>query len=318
MDLDLRKLRYFVAVAEHRRFGRAAQELFVTQPVLSRQIRAFERELGFPLFTRTTRSVELTAAGRALYEEAERIGTAVDTALRRVQEAARGERRLVVAFSPGLHVSDAIRAFTARHPDVRIDVLPLRWWEQDAPLRDGRAHVGYLRHPFDDTGLHTVPIGRETKVACLPVTHPLARRPSLTTADLDGEAVLDARSRRTSSLDEKFELIAAGQGIALVPRSIAGSYSRPDLVYLPVTDHPPVRTCLAVPERGQEAGPVRDFLDLAVTTLRSAPAAADQSSPAQSSPAQPSPAQPRTARSWLPTTFSSRSAECEGVPGSAV
>ncbi|MFI9273130.1 LysR family transcriptional regulator [Kitasatospora sp. NPDC052896] len=267
MDLDLRKLRYFTAVAEHRQFGRAAQELFITQPVLSRQIRALEQELGCALFTRTTRSVELTRAGQQLYEEARRISTVVGTAVRRVQEAARGEQRLVVAFSPGLHVSEAIRAFTARHPDVAIDVLPLRWWEQDAPLRDGRAHVGYLRRPFDDTGLRTVPIGRETKVACLPVTHPLADRRDLTSADLDGEPILDARTRRTSSLDEKFELIASGQGIALVPLSIAGSYSRPDLRYLPVTDSPPVETCLAVPE-GDCTDPVPEFLTVATAALR--------------------------------------------------
>ncbi|MFB7666019.1 LysR family transcriptional regulator [Kitasatospora sp. NPDC056138] len=273
MDLDLRKLRYFVAVAEHRQFGRAAQALFIAQPVLSRQIRAFERELGCPLFTRTTRSVELTPAGLQLYDEARRITTVVETALRRVHEAGRGEQRLVVAFSPGLHVSDAIRAFTARHPEVGIDVFPLRWWEQDAPLRDGRAHVGYLRRPFDDAGLRTVPIGHETKVACLPVTHPLAGRHALTSADLDGEPVLDARTRRTSSLEEKFELIASGQGIALVPLSVAASYSRPDLVHLPVTDAPPVGTCLAVPENGC-AGPVPDFLDIATATLRGHPGGA--------------------------------------------
>ncbi|MFB6436553.1 LysR family transcriptional regulator [Streptomyces sp. NPDC056411] len=267
MDLDLRKLRYFVAVAEHRQFGRAAQALFIAQPVLSRQIRAFEQELGCLLFTRTTRSVELTSAGRQLYDEARRISTVVDTALRRVHEAERGEQRLVVAFSPGLHVSDAIRAFTASHPQVTIDVFPLRWWEQDAPLRDGRAHVGYLRHPFDDAGLHTVPIGHETKVACLPVTHPLAGSDSLTSADLDGEPILDVRTRRTSSLEEKFELIASGQGIALVPRGVAGSYSRPDLCYLPVTDSLPVETCLAVPESNC-AGPALDFLDIATATLR--------------------------------------------------
>ncbi|MGX1976370.1 LysR family transcriptional regulator [Streptomyces kronopolitis] len=267
MDLDLRKLRYFVAVAEHRHFGRAAQELFLAQPVLSRQIRAFEQELGSQLFTRTTRSVELTPAGRQLYEEARRITTVVDAALRRVQEAERGEQRLVVAFSPGLHVSDAIRTFTASHPKVEIDVFPLRWWEQDAPLRDGRAHVGYLRRPFDDAGLHTVPIGHETKVACLPVTHPLAGRRTLTSADLDGEPILDVRTRRTSSLEEKFELIASGQGIALVPVSVAGSYSRSDLVYLPVTDAPPVETCLAAPE-SSTAGPVRDFLAIATAVLR--------------------------------------------------
>ncbi|MER0478660.1 LysR family transcriptional regulator [Streptomyces sp. Edi2] len=267
MDLDLRKLRYFVAVAEHRQFGRAAQALFIAQPVLSRQIRAFEQELGCLLFTRTTRSVELTAAGRQLYDEARRISTVVEAALRRVHEAERGAQRLVVAFSPGLRVSEAIRAFTASHPNVEIDVFPLRWWEQDAPLRDGRAHVGYLRRPFDDAGLRTVPIGHETKVACLPVTHRLAGRRTLTSAALDGEPVLDVRTRRTSSLEEKFELIASGQGLALVPLSVAASYSRPDLVYLPVTDAPPVETCLAVPEDNC-AGPVPDFLNIATATLR--------------------------------------------------
>src|SRR6185369_15568451 len=72
------------------------------------------------------------------------------------------------------------------HPSVEIALLPLKWWEQDAPLRDGRADVGYLRRPFDDTGLRTIAVGGETKVACLPVTHPLARRRALTMADLDG------------------------------------------------------------------------------------------------------------------------------------
>ncbi|OKI02690.1 transcriptional regulator [Streptomyces sp. CB02923] len=269
MDLDLRKLRYFVAVADHRHFGRAAQALFIAQPVLSRQIRAFEQELGCRLLTRTTRSVELTPAGRQLYDEARSITTVVTTALRRVHEAERGEQRLVVAFSPGLHVSEAIRAFTAAHPETRIDVFPLRWWEQDAPLRDGRAHVGYLRHPFDDAGLRTVPIGHETKVACLPATHPLAARPTLTSADLDAEPILDVRTRRTSSLEEKFELIASGQGIALVPLSVAASYSRPDLVYLPVTDALPVKTCLAAPENNC-AGPALDFLETAAAILRKA------------------------------------------------
>ncbi|MFI9310710.1 LysR family transcriptional regulator [Streptomyces triculaminicus] len=266
MDLDLRKLRYFAAVAEHRHFGRAAQALFIAQPVLSRQIRAFEQELGCSLFTRTTRSVELTPAGIQLYDEASRITTVVDLALRRVHEAQRGEQRLVVAFSPGLHVSDAIRAFTASHPQVVVDVFPLRWWERDAPLRDGRAHVAYLRRPFDDSGLRTVPIGHETKVACLPVTHPLAGRSTLTSADLDGEPILGGRTRRTSSLEEKFELIASGQGIALVPVSVAESYSRPDLVYLTVADALPVATCLAVPESSC-TGPASDFLDIATATL---------------------------------------------------
>jgi DNA-binding transcriptional LysR family regulator len=267
MDLDLRKLRYFVAVAEHQHFGRAAEQLYIAQPVLSRQIRALERELGCALLVRTTRSVQLTPAGEQLHEQARGVFAAVDSAVRRVHEVDRGAEQLVVAFAPGLRVSEAVRAFVATHPNVEIELLRLNWWEQDAPLRDGRAHVGFLRRPFDDTGLRTVPIGREQKVACLPANHPLARRRTLTRADLEGLVILDAQSRRTSSVEEKFELIAAGHGIAMVPRSVARSYSRPDLVYRSVTDAVPVETCLVAPKDRRERR-VLDFMALAPQTLR--------------------------------------------------
>ncbi|MBD0674252.1 LysR family transcriptional regulator [Streptomyces sp. CBMA156] len=267
MDLDLRKLRYFVAVAELRHFGRAAEQLHITQPVLSRQIMAIEKELDCTLLVRTTRRVELTPAGEQLLEEARGILGAVAAAVRRVHDADRGTRRLAVAFSPGLHVSDAIRAFTARHPDVGIDVVPARWWEPDAPLRDGRCQVGYLRRPFDDAGLRTVPIGREPRVACMPAAHPLARRAELTSADLDGERMLDTPTRRTSSLEEKLELIASGHGIALVPLSVARAYSRPDLAHRPVTDAPGIETCL-VARADRRERLLRDFLEIATATLR--------------------------------------------------
>ncbi len=269
MDLDLRKLRYFVAVAEHRHFGRAAEQLYIAQPVLSRQIRALEQELGCALLVRTTRSVQLTPAGEQLYGDARGVFASVDSAVRRVHEIDRGVERLVVGFAPGLHVSEAIRAFTAAHPDVEIGLFPLRWWDQDAPLRDGRVDVGYLRRPFDETGLRVVPVGCEPKVACLPVTHPLARRRALTRADLAHETILDAQSRRTSSVEEKFELIAAGHGIAMVPRSVATSYSRPDLVHLPVTDTDPVETCLVVARNRRERR-IHDFVRCATAAVTSA------------------------------------------------
>ncbi|CAM5592047.1 MULTISPECIES: LysR family transcriptional regulator [Streptomyces] len=267
MDLDLRKLRYFVAVAEHRHFGRAAEQLYITQPVLSRQIRAFEQEMECTLLVRSTRSVELTDAGKRLYEEAQRILATVASAVRRVHDVDRGVQRLVVAFCSGLYVSEALRAFSSRHPEVETDVVPVRWWEQDAPLRDGRAQVAYLRRPFDHSDLRIIPIGHETRAACMPAAHPLASRQELTSADLDGERMLDAPTRRTSSLEEKFELIASGQGIALVPLSVARSYSRPDLVHIPVTDAPSVETCLAVlaDRRGKV---LSDFLEIATATLR--------------------------------------------------
>ncbi|HEV2639519.1 MAG TPA: LysR family transcriptional regulator [Actinocrinis sp.] len=266
MDLDLRKLRYFAAVAEHRHFGRAAEQLYIAQPVLSRQVRALEQELGCELLVRTTRSVQLTPAGEQLYEDARSVFASVDAAVRRVHEADRGVERLVVAFVPGLHVSEAVRAFTAKYPDVEIKLLHLMWWEQDAPLRDGRADVGYLRRPFDDTGLRTIPIGREPRVACLPTTHRLAGRAELVMADLADESILDAQARRTASVEEKLELIAAGHGIGLIPRSVAVSYFRADLVYIPVTDAGMAETCIAVAENRQ-GGRIRDFTEFAAHIL---------------------------------------------------
>ncbi len=267
MDLDLRRLRYFAAVAEHRHFGRAARQLYIAQPVLSRQIHALEDELGCALLVRTTRSVALTLAGEQLAEQARGVFAAVDAAVRRVYEADRGVARLVVAFAPGLRVSAAVRVFSAEYPDVQVELLQLNWWEQDTPLRDGRADVGYLRRPFEDTGLRTVAIGSEPKVACLPATHPLAQRRTLRSADLDGETILDALARRTSSVEEKFELIAAGHGIAMVPRSVAKSYARPDLVYRPVSDLVPVQTCLTVAEDRHDQR-VLDFMTIAEDVLR--------------------------------------------------
>ncbi len=271
MDLDLRKLRYFAAVAEHRHFGRAAELLYIAQPVLSRQIRSLEQDLGCNLFERTTRSVQLTPAGRLLQEEARRVFSTVDAVVRRVHEVDRGVERLVVAFAPGLHVSEIVRAFALTHPGVEIELLHLPWWEQDAPLRDGRADVGYLRRPFDEAGLRAIRVGSDPKVACLPASHPLARRVSLSLTDLEGESIIDGASRRVSSVEEKFELIVAGHGIAVVPISVATSYSRPDLVYRPLVDAIALDTCLVV-MADREDPRVADFMAVAAETLSDKPA----------------------------------------------
>lgn len=270
MDLDLRKLRYFVAVAEELNFGRAAERLFIAQPVLSRQIRSLEQELGCALLTRTSRSVALTPAGERLHEDARRVFALVDLTVRRAHEAERGCERLVVAFATGLRVSESGRAFSLRHPEVALEFLPLLWWEQEAPLRDGRAQVGFLRRPFDDAGLRIIPIGHEPRVVCLPAGHLLAHKRVVKLADLDGETLMNAQARRTATIEEKFELIAAGQGVALVPLTVARSYSRPDLVYRRVSDIVPNETCLAV--LADQCEPlVQDFLDIAQEILTARP-----------------------------------------------
>lgn len=169
-------------------------------------------------------------------------------------------------FAPGLSVSPAVRAFTRAHPGVEIELLHLNWYEQAEALRDGRADVGFLRHPFDADGIHTVPLGSEPKVVCLPTTHALASRRRLTMADLHGETILAAQARRTATVEEKLELVAVGQGIALLPRSVARSYSRPDLVHRPVTDVASAEFCLAVLE-GRRGAHLDDFLTTAAQVL---------------------------------------------------
>ena len=266
MDLDLRKLRYFAAVARHRHFGRAAQQLLIAQPVLSRQIRALEHELGCELLTRTTRSVQLTRAGRQLAEEADALFASVDAVLRRVREIDQGSTRLTVAFAAGLRVSRALRPYHSRHPGVEVDLVAVNWWEPDAPLRDGRAHVGYLRRPFDESGLHVSTVSTELRTVCLPLGHRLARRRAVSMSDIADEDVLDSAARRTSTAEQKFELVAAGQAIAVVPRSVARAYARDDIVRVRITDAPLVEICLAA--AASERRPhVLDFLTIAAGAL---------------------------------------------------
>ena len=123
MDLDLRKVRYFAAVAEHTSFLRAAEALHIAQPVLSRQIRALESELKVTLFDRDTRGTRLTAAGEAMLEEAHSLLAAAEAAQRRVRDAAAGSRRFTVGFTPGVSITPAVREFSARHADVSVQVL---------------------------------------------------------------------------------------------------------------------------------------------------------------------------------------------------
>ncbi|ORA35660.1 LysR family transcriptional regulator [Mycobacterium aquaticum] len=271
MDVDLRKLRYFVAVAQTEHFGRAAQSLFVTQPVLSRQIQSLERALGCFLLERSTRRVQLTDAGRQLLADAPALLASFDAALHRVRAADRGIGRLAFAFAPGLRVSIAVRAFAKKYPDVVIDLFQVNWWDQSTPLRDGRADIGYLRRPFDDEGLHVVPISSEPLAAVLPNDHRLARRRKLRTTDVDGERILNSDNRNECITEEKAEWIIAGDCIALLPLTAAKLVERPGLTSIPVVDADPFETCLAVLEHRRSQDLHRAFFKIGQDVLTGKP-----------------------------------------------
>lgn len=260
MDLDLRKLRYFVTVADQLHFSRAADELHIAQPVLSRQIRVLEQDLGTSLFTRDRHGVALTDAGRQLLADAVPLLASARAVRRRVTAAARGGQRLTVGFRAGIAVIPATRAFEARHPDVAVDVKRIEWDDQAAMLLDGRIDVGYVRLPIDEAGLRVVPLYTEPRVAVLPAGHRLAGKEEVTEADLAGEPLVwhaDPSTHPTRrphpdagylvrGVDETLEHVAAGRGISFLARSATVFFSHPDISYVPIPDLAPDQVCLAV------------------------------------------------------------------------
>ncbi|MGW4486348.1 LysR family transcriptional regulator [Amycolatopsis sp. NPDC004368] len=265
MDVDLRKVRYFVAVAEELHFGRAAERLHIAQPVLSRQIRALEEELRAQLFVRDRRSTELTSAGRQLLEDSRPLLASAEALRRRVALAARGTSTFTIGFMPGITVTEPVRALTERHPGLAVDLVRTTWDDQTEVLHDGRADASIVRLPVDPRGLTVRPVFSEPRVAVLPATHRLAGKESVDVADLAEEHLLNdpdavpewravatelraggvARPRGFRSIEEKLEHVAAGLGIAIVPLSTSEYYTRADVTHVPVADLPPGQVAVA-------------------------------------------------------------------------
>jgi DNA-binding transcriptional LysR family regulator len=264
-DVDLRKLRYFVAVAEQLHFGRAAEALHIAQPVLSRQIRALEDELKAQLFVRDKRATELTPAGRQLLSDAGPLLVSADALRRRVTRAARGPGSFTIGFMPGLIVTEPVRVLASCHPRLTVNVLRTSWDDQTAVLHDGRADVSYIRLPVDQSGLQVRPLLAEPRVAALPADHRLAGKDTISIADLADEHLLqdpaavpewrdiaaEMRSRHRRgvpvfrTVEEKLEHVAAGHGVVVLPLSTAVFYTRPGVAYSHVRDIPPNQVCLA-------------------------------------------------------------------------
>src|ERR1700722_20088183 len=137
-EISLRKVRYFLAVARHLNFGRAAEEMYVAQPALSRPIRSLEEDLGAALFDRDHHRVELTAAGEAFIRDAEGLLTRVLSARRHMRAAAASQLTLRIGFRPGIIISSVVQEFTAAHPDVAVVAQRIEWDEQHAAVLDGR------------------------------------------------------------------------------------------------------------------------------------------------------------------------------------
>jgi DNA-binding transcriptional LysR family regulator len=254
-DLDMRKLRYFVAVAEQLNFGRAARHLHIAQPVLSRQIRSFEDELGVQLFVRDSRGTELTAAGTQLLEDARFMLRESKALQERLVRAATPAVTVVVGVMPGLLATAAVRKFEAAEPSCRARVVQVGWADQVDVVLRGDADVVYAREPIDHHGLGTAPLLEEPRVALLPSDDPFASQASVRLADLGTRRLLQdptivpewyavataeqrgASSRKmASTVEEKLERVAAQEGFVILPRSTTAFYRRPDVRVVPIED----------------------------------------------------------------------------------
>jgi len=186
--VDLRLLRYFVAVAEERHVGRAAARLHMTQPPLSRAVRLLEVDLGAVLLHRSSRGVTLTAAGAALYDEARCLLEQADSARARVTATA-GARTLTVgtlADSAEQAGKELAAAFRRRHPGVRVRIREADFTDPTTGLRAGLVDVALTRAPFDETGISARQLRSDPVGVVLRTDDPLAGRDSLRLGDLNG------------------------------------------------------------------------------------------------------------------------------------
>jgi DNA-binding transcriptional LysR family regulator len=247
--VELRHLRYFVAVAEERHFGRAARRLHIAQPPLSQQIRALERDLGVILLQRTSRRVVLTDAGHAFLVEARSTLAQAARATEVASRAAGGEiGQLIIGHMASAELNVFPRllpVFRKRCPGVELTFQLLGVGEQLDMLRAGEIHVGFLRLPATDRTLTVTPLVREPLVIALPERHSLARRRSVSLRALRGDRLLlfprthapgyydllvaicrqaglePTIVEETRHLHTMLSLVATGHGVSLVPKCVA-------------------------------------------------------------------------------------------------
>jgi DNA-binding transcriptional LysR family regulator len=293
--MEFRHLRYFIAVAEELHFGRAAERLHIAQPPLSQQIRQLEEELGFQLFHRTKRSVQLTEAGQAFLKEARRVLKQLEQAVQVGQLTNRGEMgQLVLGFvsSAAYNVLPTIlRHFRALAPAVKLTLRELTTDQQLNRLRAGRIDIGLLRPPVEEEGLAQLILLQEPLMVALPELHPLAEQAQISLKAIANEPfILFPRhlapglydqiislcqtahfspnvAKEAVQMQTIVSLVAAEMGIAIVPASLQ-NLQRTGVVYRPMQEQTP-KAAIALVWRHQDASPtVQRFLAIAQQVIQ--------------------------------------------------
>lgn len=292
VDIELRHLRSFVAVAEELNFTRAAKRLFIAQQALSTQIRQLEDRIGAKLLDRTTRSVSLTAAGEVLLAQARLLLAEADTVVAATRAAGVERRTLTIGFVAAVNhpeMSHALDRFAERHPDVEVMIHFGDQLDPTGGLHDGAVDVAFVYGPFDHRGLELVPLYDEPLGVALSAGHRLAGVEALTMADVVAEPTFDfptpdpawrdfwgghefrrhlpppkyAAQYRT--LEGLIASLRAGLGVHLATRGLVAA-GGPGLVWRPLEDAPRLQHYVAR-RAGDDRPLVLAFVDAAVETL---------------------------------------------------
>ena len=289
--MELRHLRYFVAVAEELSFTRAATRLRTAQPSLSQQIRQLEKSLGVKLLDRTRQHVALTNAGRTFLQQAKDVLARVEHAGRLAKQAAEGRAgELSVGTFPSadVRILPALRPLVAEHmPDLRLILHSKYAVEPIAGLESGVLDVAFIRGPLEAEGLEGVELLREQIVIVLPSHHALARRKIIPVKSLDDLPCIAMERRLSPALHDAaanlyrearirmhavsradnvlghLKLVQEGLGFALLPDSISALLP-PGVTFRPLDCDPvPTVSVLVAWKRGNNSRLVRELVDLA-------------------------------------------------------
>jgi DNA-binding transcriptional LysR family regulator len=289
--MELRHLRYFVAVAETENVSRAALKLHVSQPALSRQIRDLEQELGFELLERSAKSVRLTEAGRVFLNETRAVLQRVDEAVKAALAIAKGGGEIHVGYAPSVTariLPMTLRGFQTAMPDIRVKLHDLNTEEMLSGLREGKLHLALTVRPAKSAlrGLRFEELTRDELRLAVPLQHPFTRKRVITLVDAVREPFIaytrqqypdyhtllndvfsevKKQPRVVEEHDGGSSLISAveaGNGVALVGRSMA-CIAGPRLKLLPLSPAPPPITLGVISRNEELTGSTGKFVECA-------------------------------------------------------
>lgn len=288
--MELRHLRYFLAVADELHFGRAARKLHIAQPPLSRQIRDLEEELQVSLFRRAHKRVELTEPGRIFQEKARLILQQTEQARMLMSSASRGAAgQISIGFVTSAVYSvipDILRRYRKQFPQVDIRCFEMSPLVQLEALRERQIQIGFVRIPVQDASLQLFPISKEKLILAIADDHPLLHRKKTRLRDFASENfIIFPRAQGPGTYDsivttcqkagfsphivqEAHEmqtilaLVAAGLGVAMVPYSLQ-HLRRPGVVYREVEEPTSLLELGLAIRKEEESALVRGFVEIA-------------------------------------------------------